>query len=71
MDSVAPEVNTISLALPWSKDAICSRAWSTAASAVQPKTWLRLAAFPKLLVRYGIIASSTRGSSGVVAWLSM
>ena len=33
--------------------------------------WLRLAALPNLPVRYGIMASSTRGSSGLVAWLSM
>jgi hypothetical protein len=29
------------------------------------------AALPKMPVRYGIMASSTRGSSGVVAWLSI
>ncbi len=51
--------------------ATCSRAVSTAASASQPKAWLRLAAFPNVSVKYGIIASSTRGSSCVVAWLSM
>ena len=29
--------------------------------------WLRLAALPKVSVKYGIMASSTRGSTGVVA----
>ena len=29
--------------------------------------WLRLAALPKCSVKYGSIASSTRGSTGVVA----
>ncbi len=61
----------ISLAVAPISLAICSRAFSTACSASQPKAWLRLAALPKLAVKYGIIASSTRGSSGVVAWLSM
>jgi hypothetical protein len=32
-----------------------------------PKTWLREAAFPKCSVKYGRIASKTRGSTGVVA----
>ena len=39
----------------------------TAASARQPKAWLRDAAFPKCSVKYGLIASKTRGSTGVVA----
>ena len=47
--------------------AICSRAVSTACSASQPKEWLRLAALPNFAVKKGIIASSTRGSSGLVA----
>ena len=51
--------------------AICSRALSTAASASQPKAWLRLAGCPNFSVKYGSIASSTRGSTGVVEWLSM
>jgi hypothetical protein len=46
IDSVAPEVKTSSLPLPPRSDAIWSRAWSTAASAVQPNEWLRLAALP-------------------------
>src|SRR6476659_3201949 len=49
----------------------CSRASSTAFSACHPNTWLRLAALPKFCVKYGIIASRTRGSTGVVEWLSM
>jgi hypothetical protein len=32
---------------------------------------LRLAGWPNFSVKYGIIASSTRGSTGVVDWLSM
>jgi len=44
------------------------RAASTASSASQPKGWLRLAALPNFSVKNGIIASSTRGSTGVVAW---
>ena len=70
-DSVAPEVKTISLPLAPMSAATCSRASSTAFSAVQPKLWLRLAALPNFSVKYGSIASRTRGSTGVVAWLSM
>ena len=51
--------------------AICSRASSTASSASQPKAWLRLAALPNFSVKYGSIASTTRGSVRVVALLSM
>src|SRR5216683_3334671 len=72
MASVPPEVNTTSLGsrAPISL-AICSRALSTPPSASQPKGWLRLAGCPNFSVKYGIIASSTRGSTGVVDWLSM
>src|ERR1700746_3093644 len=72
MASVPPEVNTTSLGsrAPISL-AICSRALSTPPSASQPKGWLRLAGWPNFSVKYGIIASSTRGSTGVVDWLSM
>ncbi len=70
-DSVAPLVKTISFAVAPISAATCLRATSTASSACHPKEWLRLAALPNRSVRYGIIASSTRGSSGVVAWLSM
>src|SRR6185312_7485559 len=48
-----------------------SRAISTAFSARQPKTWLRDAALPKSSRKNGSMASSTRGSTGVVEWLSM
>ena len=67
MDSVPPEVNTISLGsrAPISA-ASSSRARSTAPSASQPKGWLRLAGWPNFSVKYGIIASRTRGSTGVV-----
>jgi hypothetical protein len=51
--------------------ATCSRAYSTASSDAQPKLWLRLAALPNFCVKKGSIASTTRGSTGVVAWLSM
>ena len=71
MLSVAPEVKTNSFSLPPISAAICSRARSTASSAFHPNEWLREAALPNSVVRYGIIASSTRGSSGVVALLSM
>src|SRR5438046_9999573 len=50
--------------------AICSRASSTAFSASQPNPWLRLAALQKVFVKYESIASRTRGSTGVVEWLS-
>src|SRR5256885_12183168 len=47
------------------------RATSTAASASQPNGWLRLAGCPNFSVKYGSIASTTRGSHGVVDWASM
>ena len=37
------------------------------ASAVQPNSWLRLAALPKISVKYGSIVLRTSGSTGVVA----
>jgi hypothetical protein len=64
-------VKTISLGDAFMPSATWRRPSSTAASASQPKTWLRDEALPKARVRYGIIASSTRGSTGVVAWWSM
>ena len=48
--------------------ATSSRAASTASSARQPNAWLLEAALPKSSLKYGSIASSTRGSTGVVAW---
>src|SRR5688572_13377862 len=72
IDSVPPEVNTISFGsrAPTSL-AICARAVSTPLSASQPKEWLRLAGWPNFSVKYGIIASTTRGSAGVVDCASM
>ena len=67
-DSVAPLVKTISLSAAFIADATWWRASSTAASASHPKTWFREAALPKVCVKYGSMASSTRGSTGVVAW---
>ena len=66
-DSVAPLVNTISFGFAPMRSAICLRAFSTASSASHPNGWLRLAALPKCSVKYGSIASTTRGSHGVVA----
>jgi hypothetical protein len=51
--------------------ATCPRAFSTASSARQPKAWLLEAALPKSSVKYGSMASRTRGSTGVVEWQSM
>ena len=70
--SVPPEVQTSSLGsrAPISR-ASCSRARSMPPSASQPKEWLRLPGCPNFSVKYGIIASSTRGSTGVVELLSM
>jgi len=67
--SVAPLVKTISLSddAPM-RSAMRCRAISTAFSAAQPNEWLRLAALPNVVVKYGIISSTTRGSTGVVEW---
>src|SRR5262245_6509998 len=72
IDSVPPEVKISSFGsrAPMSF-AIWSRARSTAFSASQPNEWLRLAGWPNFSVKYGIIASTTRGSTGVVDWASM
>src|SRR5438876_6747487 len=70
--SVPPDVKTSSFGsrAPISA-ASCSRARSTAASASQPNGWLRLAGCPYFSVKYGSIASTTRGSAGVVDCESM
>src|SRR5438270_10243243 len=70
--SVPPDVKTSSFGsrAPISL-ASRPRAASTAASASQPKGWLRLAGCPNLSVKYGSIASTTRGSHGVVDCASM
>ena len=65
--SVDPEVKMISLGSAPISAATCSRAMSTPSSASQPYRWLRLPGFPNLVVKYGSIASTTRGSHGVVA----
>src|SRR2546427_7725481 len=72
IDSVPPEVKTTSLGsrAPMIL-ASCSRARSTPASASQPNERLRLAAWPNFSVKYGIIASTTCGSAGVVDCASM
>ena len=67
---MAPLVKTMSFDFALIRRAICSRASSTAFSASQPNPWVRLAALPKVFVKYGSIASRTRGSTGVVEWLS-
>src|SRR6266536_4381440 len=72
IDSVPPEVKTISFgSRAPSKRASSVRARSTAASASHPKGWLRLAGCPNFSVKYGSIASTTRGSAGVVDCASM
>src|SRR5262245_50557690 len=67
IESVPPEVKTISLGsrAPTNR-AMCARAASQAPSASHPKGWLRLAGWPNFSVKYGSIASTTRGSQGVV-----
>ncbi len=65
--SVAPLVKTISLRSAPSRSATWRRAVSTPSSASQPKAWLRLPGLPNFSVKYGSIASTTRGSQGVVA----
>src|SRR6267143_4249241 len=70
--SVPPEVKTSSFGsrAPISV-AILPRAASTAPSASHPNGWLRLAGCPNFSVKYGSIASTTRGSHGVVDCASM
>src|SRR3989441_7316954 len=72
IDSVPPDVKTISFG---SRAPISAASWlravSTAASASHPKGWFRLAGWPYFWVKYGSIASTTRGSAGVVDCASM
>ena len=49
--SVAPEVQMISFGFAPIRAAACSRAWSTASSACQPKLWLRLEELPYISVK--------------------
>src|SRR5256712_6739724 len=69
---VPPEVKTCSFGsrAPISV-AILARGASTAPSASHPNGWLRLAGCPNFSVKYGSIASTTRGSHGVVDCASM
>ena len=67
MLSVAPEVKMISSGSAPISEAISSLAFFTASEAFHPYACWRLDAFPKSLVNHGIIASTTRGSQGVVA----
>ena len=66
--SVAPLVKTISLGRAPTRAATWARARSTASSARHPKAWFFEAAFPNSSEKYGSMASTTRGSHGVVAW---
>ena len=67
-DSVAPLVKQISRGSAPTTPATCRRAASAASRAAQPNAWCRLAALPNRSVKYGAIASTTRGATGVVAW---
>ncbi len=68
--SVAPEVRMISRGSAPISAATSARAASTAASASRPSACSALCGLPKRSVNQGSIASTTRGSQGVVAWLS-
>jgi hypothetical protein len=68
--SVPPEVKTTSAARQPSSLATDSRARSTAARACCPCWWMELA-LPKCSVQNGRIASTTSGSTGVVAFASI
>ncbi len=68
LDSVAPLVKTISLAVAPISAATSRRARSTASCARHPHACVLDAGLPKTSVKYGIIASTTRGSTGVVEW---
>ena len=67
IDSVAPDVQISSRGSQLTSSATWARAFSTAFSASQPNAWLREAGLPKWLRSHGTIASTTRGSTGVVA----
>ena len=62
------EVNMISFASAPRSSATCLRAVSTASSLCQPYRCVRLCGLPYCSSMNGIMASNTRGSSGVVAW---
>ena len=65
-DSVPPEVKTISSFETFRKPAICSRAVSMPSRASRPKPWT-LDGLPKRSLKYGSIAWSTSGCTGVDA----
>jgi hypothetical protein len=66
-DSVAPDVQTISRESAPISAATWPRARSTASSASQPHACEREDGLPKCSRNQGIIKSTTRGSTGVVA----
>jgi len=68
--SVAPEVSTISRGSAPTSAATWARAASTASSASRPMACSALCGLPNRSVNQGSMAASTRGSQGVVAWLS-
>ena len=70
LDSVAPDVKMISLGLAPMMDATSARASSMESSASQPYMCVRLCGFPYCSTKWGIMASRTRGSIGVVACMS-
>jgi hypothetical protein len=67
-DSVAPLVKTISRAVAPISEATSRRACSTPSWAFQPHWCMDEAGLPKASVKYGSITSTTRRSTGVVAW---
>ncbi len=67
LDSVAPEVKTISSGCAPKKRATRARASSSAAVASSPIP-CRDEGLPKRSVMYGSIASTTRGSTGFADW---
>lgn len=69
-DSVAPDVKMISLGSALMTPATCSLAFSTAALVSHPYRCVVECGLPYCSVRYGIMASRTRGSIGVVACMS-
>ena len=70
-DSVAPDVNTISSGVRADERRDLRRAPPRPRVAASwPNAWCVLDGLPKRSVKYGSIASSTAGSTGVVAWWS-
>ena len=69
-DSVAPAVNTISFGCTPKKRAMVMRASSSAFEARRPCSCVSDDGLPNVCVKNGSMASTTRGSHGVVAWWS-